>query len=40
MKVVAIPEKSHHYDQRLIIADKILTSLDEINLKDLHAIWG
>jgi len=39
MKVVAIPEKSHVYDQRLIIADKILSSLEEINVADLIQLW-
>jgi len=39
MKVIAIPEKSHQYDKRLIIADKILTSLKEINLKELKVLW-
>lgn len=39
MKVVAIPEKSHHYDQRLVIADKILGSLHELNLDELIALW-
>lgn len=39
MKVVAVPEKSHQYDQRLIIADKILPSLQEINLEELHSLW-
>jgi len=28
MKVIAIPEKTHDYNERLILADKILTSLN------------
>lgn len=39
MKVVAVPEKSHQYDQRLIIADKILPSLHAIDLSDLAVLW-
>lgn len=39
MKVIAIPEKSHQYDERLIIADKILPSLNAINLEDLKLLW-
>lgn len=39
MKVVAVPEKSHQYDQRLIIADRVLTTLNEIDLRDLVKIW-
>lgn len=39
MKVVAIPEKSHTYDQRLIIADKIFNSLLDIDIKELKKLW-
>jgi len=39
MKVIAIPEKSHQHDSRLVIADKILESLLHFNLKDAHSLW-
>lgn len=39
MKVVAVPEKSHEYDQRLIISDKILPSLNHFSLDDLRFLW-
>lgn len=39
MKVVAVPEKSHAYDQRLILADYIYNSLTQVNLHDLKALW-
>jgi mannitol-1-/sugar-/sorbitol-6-/2-deoxyglucose-6-phosphatase len=34
MKVIAIPEKTHNYDKRLIIADKILDSLNGFKLDE------
>jgi len=34
MKVVAIPEKTHDYDKRLMIADKILDSLNGFKLDE------
>ncbi len=39
MKVVAIPEKTHEYDKRLIIADKILPSLNHFSLDELGFLW-
>jgi len=39
MKVIAIPEKSHQNDPRLIIADKILQSLTQFNLDDARLLW-
>lgn len=38
MKVIAVPEKSHDYDKRLIIADKILPSLNGFKLDELDLI--
>lgn len=39
MKVIAIPEKSHQYDERLKIADKILPSLNHFKLDELALLW-
>ncbi|MEX1002757.1 MAG: hexitol phosphatase HxpB [Crocinitomicaceae bacterium] len=39
MKVVAVPEKSHVYDERLKIADRILPSLTEFRLDELRVLW-
>lgn len=39
MKVIAIPEKSHQHDSRLVIADKILKSLLHFDLEDSKALW-
>lgn len=39
MKVVAIPEKTHQYDERLKISDKILPSLNHLSLDELHLLW-
>lgn len=39
MKVVAIPEKSHQPDQRLIIADQILDSLHEFHPERVLHLW-
>ena len=39
MKVVAIPEKSHNYDKRLIIADKILDSLNGFKLDEIGLLF-
>lgn len=39
MKVIAIPEKSHAYDQRLIIADKILDSLHDLQVDEARRLW-
>jgi HAD superfamily hydrolase (TIGR01509 family) len=39
MKVVAVPEKTHQFDDRLKIADKILTSLNHFKLDELHNFW-
>lgn len=39
MKVIAIPEKSHAIDERLIIADQNLKSLQDLNLKQIKALW-
>lgn len=40
MKVVAIPEKTHHFDERLKIADKILESLNHFRLEELQYLWS
>lgn len=40
MKVVAIPEKTHHFDERLKIADKILDSLNHFRLEELEYLWS
>lgn len=40
MKVVAVPEKSHHFDQRLIIADKVIESLEKISVNEMKDLWG
>ena len=40
MKVVAIPEKTHEYDERLIISDKILPSLNHFRLDELRKLWS
>lgn len=39
MKVVAIPEKSHQSDPRLIIADEILESLYDLDLSAIQKRW-
>lgn len=39
MKVIAIPEKSHHFDRRLIIADDMIESLSVIELSRCKAFW-
>ena len=39
MKVVAIPEKSHDYDKRLLIADKILDSLNSFKLEEVGLLF-
>lgn len=39
MKVVAIPEKSHQPDPRLVIADEILESLHDLNLSAIQKKW-
>ena len=40
MKVIAIPEKSHISDPRLIIADMELNSLLDLNLKNARQLWN
>lgn len=39
MKVIAIPEKSHQYDERLKIADEILSSLVGFDPEDYKKLW-
>lgn len=39
MKVVAVPEKSHRYDERLIISDKIISSLKDFDIEELKMLW-
>jgi len=39
MKVIAIPEKSHQIDNRLIIADKILDSLLQFDFDEATSFW-
>ena len=39
MKVVAVPEKSHQFDERLKIADIILPSLKDFDLKEMRELW-
>ena len=39
MKVIAIPEKSHTLDERLIIADQKLDSLLNLGLNRINALW-
>jgi len=40
MKVIAVPEKSHQYDERLKIADKIIPSLNHFKLKEAALLWS
>jgi len=40
MKVVAIPEKSHQKDPRLIIANKQLNSLIEFDVQEQAELWN
>lgn len=40
MKVVAIPEKSHQPDPRLIIADTVLDSLHDFSLEEVLKFWN
>ncbi len=40
MKVLAIPEKSHQKDPRLIIANKQLNSLIEFNVQEQVELWN
>jgi sugar-phosphatase len=39
MKVIAIPEKTHQYDDRLKISDKILSSLNQFSLDEAIKLW-
>lgn len=39
MKVVAVPEKTHNYDERLNLADRILPSLKAFDLEEVRNIW-
>jgi mannitol-1-/sugar-/sorbitol-6-/2-deoxyglucose-6-phosphatase len=39
MKVVAIPEKTHHFNEKLKIADKILPSLNQFSLDEALKLW-
>ena len=40
MKVIAVPEKSHAYDQKLELADMILPSLSAFDLNSSHNLWS
>ncbi|UKN00104.1 hexitol phosphatase HxpB [Paracrocinitomix mangrovi] len=40
MKVVAVPEKSHQYDERLKLADLIIPSLNHLDLEGLQKFWN
>jgi mannitol-1-/sugar-/sorbitol-6-/2-deoxyglucose-6-phosphatase len=40
MKVIAIPEKTHLKDPRLVIADRILGTLNEFKLDDALRLWN
>lgn len=39
MKVIAIPEKSHQHDPRLVIADRILDNLNDLKIQDTLTFW-
>ena len=39
MKVIAIPEKSHQSDPRLVIADTTLDSLNDFVIEDCLQFW-
>ena len=39
MKVIAVPEKSHQFDERLKVADKIIPSLKDFDPKDYLHLW-
>ncbi len=39
MKVIAVPEKTHQKDDRFIIADAVLPSLDAFKLEDAVKFW-
>lgn len=40
MKVIAVPEKTHRFDERLRIADCILSSLEEFKLEKVYEFWN
>lgn len=40
MKVVAVPEKSHRYDQRMQLADQIIPSLRQFSLEEVKDLWN
>lgn len=39
MKVIAVPEKTHQYDKRLVIADQIIDNLSLLDLGSLQKLW-
>lgn len=39
MKVIAVPEKSHGYNPKLIVADKIISSLEEFEVSDAELLF-
>lgn len=39
MKVIAVPEQSHAYNPKLIVADKIIKSLNDFNLVDANKLF-
>lgn len=39
MRVIAVPEKTHRFDERLKIADEIITSLVEFDLHKARQFW-
>ncbi len=39
MKVLAVPEKTHDYNPRLILADQIIESLDHFDIPSLKALF-
>jgi sugar-phosphatase len=40
MKVIAVPEKSHSHNPKLIVADKTIDSLQNVNLKLLKDVFN
>jgi HAD superfamily hydrolase (TIGR01509 family) len=40
MKVIAIPEKSHQADPRLVTADKLLNSMSDLNVSELYTLFN
>jgi len=40
MKVIAVPEKSHGYNPKLILADQIITDLNELDLEFVKQLFN